>query len=62
MNRAELMTLCESVMGSQELAEQWMNRPAMALNYRHPANLMETEEGRKEVEILLRQIEGGVYI
>jgi putative toxin-antitoxin system antitoxin component (TIGR02293 family) len=62
MNEIELMELCTRVMGSTELAEQWMNRPAMGLNYQRPVDLLDTETGRDRVETLLIQIEGGVYI
>lgn len=62
MTQAELMTFCSRVMGSDALAQQWMSRPAMALNYRHPGDLMDTAEGREKIEVLLTQIEGGVYI
>lgn len=62
MNQTELMELCEQVMGSHELAEQWMSRPAMGLNYERPVDLIETQTGRDRVQTLLLQIEGGVYI
>ena len=62
MNQTELMELCEQVMGSHDLAEQWMSRPAMALNYERPVDLMDTQDGRERVRVLLIQIEGGVYI
>jgi len=62
MNEAELMELCTRVMGSAELAEQWMNRCSMALGYERPADLIDTQSGRERVLVLLIQIEGGVYI
>ncbi|TKA84378.1 DUF2384 domain-containing protein [Sulfitobacter sp. 15WGC] len=62
MNEAELMELCTRVMGSAELAEQWMNRCSMALGYERPADLIDTQSGRERVRVLLIQIEGGVYI
>ncbi|MFG6596251.1 antitoxin Xre/MbcA/ParS toxin-binding domain-containing protein [Sulfitobacter sp. 1A13368] len=62
MTETELMELCTKVMGSPELAEEWMSSTAMALDNRRPADLMETQSGRDEVEILLMQIEHGVYI
>ena len=62
MTQAELMTFCSKVMGSNALARAWMAEPAMALDYRCPCELMDTLEGRAEVEVLLTQIEHGVYI
>ncbi|MFG6638087.1 antitoxin Xre/MbcA/ParS toxin-binding domain-containing protein [Sulfitobacter sp. 1A12126] len=62
MNQTELMELCTQVMGSVELAEQWMNRAAMGLNYERPADLLDAQDGRDRIETLLIQIEGGVYI
>ena len=62
MNRTELMELCVRVMGTSELAEQWMNRCSMALGYERPVNLIDNQKGRDRVETLLIQIEGGVYV
>lgn len=62
MTQAELMTFCSKVMGSNALAREWMTEPAMALDYRHPCELMDTVEGREEIEVLLTQLEHGVYV
>ncbi len=51
MNQTELMTFCSKVMGSNTLARAWMSEPAMSLNYRCPCKLMDTVEGRAEVEV-----------
>lgn len=62
MNETELMELCTKVMGSTDLAEEWMSSPARGLDNRRPADLMETQSGRDRVETLLTQIDYGVYI
>lgn len=36
MTETELMELCTKVMGSPELAEEWMSSTAMAMDNRRP--------------------------
>jgi len=62
MNQTELMKFCSRVMGSDALARHWMTEPAMALDNRRPSGLMDTEDGRAEIEVLLTQLEFGVYV
>ena len=62
MNQAELMTLCSKVLGSDAIARDWMAEPAMALDNQPPAYLMDTKKGRQQIEVLLTQLEFGVYI
>jgi putative toxin-antitoxin system antitoxin component (TIGR02293 family) len=58
---AEILAKATSVMGSQEAAEQWLERPAMGLDQRRPIDLLSTPAGVELVETLLKRIEYGVY-
>ncbi|SDG83548.1 antitoxin Xre/MbcA/ParS toxin-binding domain-containing protein [Sulfitobacter delicatus] len=62
MNQTELIELCTQVMGSAENAEEWRSSPAIGLESKRPSDLMETQSGRDQMEILLTQIQYGVYI
>jgi putative toxin-antitoxin system antitoxin component (TIGR02293 family) len=59
---AEILTMATTVFGSQEEAEEWLERPAMGLNQRRPIDLLETPAGVELVENFLRQLEYGVYV
>jgi putative toxin-antitoxin system antitoxin component (TIGR02293 family) len=59
---AEILALATAVFGSQEEAEQWLERPATGLNQRRPIDLLETPAGVELVESFLRRIEYGVYV
>jgi putative toxin-antitoxin system antitoxin component (TIGR02293 family) len=58
---AAVLTKATEVLGSQQLAEEWLVRPAMALNRRRPIDLVSTEAGSELVEELLTRMEYGVY-
>ena len=58
---AEILAKATKVLGSQEEAEQWLERPAMALDQQRPIDLLATPAGAKLVETLLVRIEYGVY-
>ena len=47
--------------GSQDEAEQWLDRPAMGLDRRRPINLLATPAGVELVEQHLTRLEYGVY-
>lgn len=49
------------IAGSPEKLGQWMRTPVPALNDQTPFSLMQTKEGRKQVEDVLGRIEHGVY-
>jgi len=49
------------VLGSQDEAEQWLERPAIGLNQRRPIDLLATAAGTEIVEDFLRRLECGVY-
>lgn len=50
------------VLGSEDVARQWMREPAMGLNRQVPAKLVDTEAGAELVNTFLEQLEHGVYV
>ena len=58
---AEILAKASDVLGSQDEAERWLERPAMALEQRRPVELLATPAGTRLVEDLLGRIEYGVY-
>lgn len=53
--------LAAQVLGSQALADRWMERPAPALDGRCPGELLADDAGVEAVRELLMRIEYGVY-
>lgn len=47
--------------GSQEEAEQWLERPALGLDQRRPIDLLATPAGIELVEEDLTRLAHGVY-
>lgn len=47
--------------GSQEEAEQWLERPAIGLDQRRPIDLLATPAGIELVEQYLTRLAYGVY-
>ena len=58
---AEVLAKATAVLGSQAEAEQWLERPAIALNQQRPIDLLATSAGLEMVEHHLTRIEYGVY-
>ena len=58
---AEVLAKATAVFGSQEEAEQWLERPAVGLNQRRPIDLLATPAGVELVEDFLQRLEYGVY-
>ena len=58
---ADVLARATSVLGSQDEAEQWLERPAIGLNQRRPIDLLATAAGTEIVEDFLRRLEYGVY-
>ena len=58
---AEILAKATELFGSQEAAEQWLERPAIGLDQRRPLDLLATPAGVQLVETLLGRIESGVY-
>src|ERR1700730_9059643 len=59
---AEILAKATAVLGSQQEAEQWLERPAIGLNQRRPIDLLATTAGVEIVENYLERIEYGVYM
>jgi putative toxin-antitoxin system antitoxin component (TIGR02293 family) len=58
---AEILAHATRVFGSQTEAEQWLSRPAMALDQRRPIDLLRTYPGARLVAEYLTRMEHGVY-
>jgi len=58
---AEILAKATDIFGSQEEAEQWLERPAIGLNQKRPIDLLSTPAGSQLVVQLLERIEFGVY-
>jgi putative toxin-antitoxin system antitoxin component (TIGR02293 family) len=58
---AEILAKATAVLGSQEEAEQWLQRPAMGLDQRRPLDLLATPAGVEIVQDFLGRLEYGVY-
>lgn len=58
---AEILAKATEVLGSQEEAEKWLDRPAIGLNQRRPIDLLATPAGVKLVENHLTRLAYGVY-
>lgn len=58
---AEILAKATDVFGSQEEAEQWLERPAIGLEQRRPIDLLATPAGIELVEQYLTRLAYGVY-
>lgn len=58
---ASILARATAVFGSQEEAEQWLERPAIGLDQRRPIDLLATPAGTELVEDFLQRLEYGVY-
>ena len=58
---AEVLARASEVLGSQEAAERWLEKPAIGLNRRTPIELLATPVGVAMVNQYLSRIEYGVY-
>lgn len=58
---AEILAKATAVFGTQQEAEQWLERPAIGLDQRRPIDLLATPAGVEIVEDFLERIEYGVY-
>jgi len=59
---AEILAKATAVLGSQEEAEHWLERPALGLDQRRPIDLLETPAGAEIVAEFLDRLEYGVYV
>jgi putative toxin-antitoxin system antitoxin component (TIGR02293 family) len=58
---AEILSKATDVFGSQQEAEQWLERPAIGLDQRRPIDLLATPAGVELVEEYLERMVYGVY-
>ncbi len=58
---AEILARATDVLGSQEEAEKWLDRPAIGLDRRRPIDLLATPAGVELVEDHLTRLAYGVY-
>ena len=56
-----ILELGKRVLGSEDEVRLWLNSSVFSLEGQKPKDLIKTESGRKRVENVLLQIEGGVY-
>lgn len=61
LNYAEVLEKATAVLGSRELAEQWMAKPARGLDGETPIDLISNSVGYELVTDFLTRIEYGVY-
>lgn len=59
---AEIYARAIDVLGTEELADRWLQSPAIALNGRRPLELMATVQGAELVADTLDQLDRGVYL
>ena len=58
---AEILGRATELFGSQAEAEEWLERPAMALDQRKPIDLLSTPAGVEFIEDHLTRLEYAVY-
>jgi putative toxin-antitoxin system antitoxin component (TIGR02293 family) len=57
----QLLAKARDVLGSTQLAVEWMRKPAMALENRRPIELLTTEVGAGLVDEVIERMRFGVY-
>jgi putative toxin-antitoxin system antitoxin component (TIGR02293 family) len=60
MRVTRLVATAEETFGSQSKAASWLRRPTTALAGERPLDLMDTDEGGREVHALLGRISHGI--
>ena len=58
----EIKSLAETVFGSSALAEEWLNKPALALDHHKPMELIATRPGAELVREHLIRLDYGVAV
>ena len=58
---AEVLNSACELFSTQEAAEEWLRRPAMALDGRRPVDLLSTPAGVEAVEVLIGRLKYGVF-
>jgi putative toxin-antitoxin system antitoxin component (TIGR02293 family) len=59
---AEILAKATDVLGSQDVAEKWLETPAIGLDQRRPIDLLSTPAGVELVEDYLIRLDYGVYV
>jgi len=59
---AEILAKATDVLGSQDVAEKWLETPAIGLDQRRPIDLLSTPAGVELVEDYLVRLDYGVYV
>lgn len=57
----DITDLAQRVLGTREVAEAWLNHPAIALDGLKPLTILKTTPGIEAVKELLARMEYGVY-
>ncbi len=57
---ARMIAVAEETFGGQEKANSWLRRPTAALGGEKPLDLLDTDEGARQVETLLGRIGHGI--
>jgi putative toxin-antitoxin system antitoxin component (TIGR02293 family) len=57
---ARIIAAAEEVFGNADKADAWLRRATTALDGERPLDLLDTEEGAREVETLLTRIDHGI--
>ena len=60
MRVLRLLAAAEETFGNREKAATWLRRPTAALAGKRPLDLLDTNEGAREVETLLGRISHGI--
>lgn len=60
--RARITALAESILEDKAAARNWLTQPQSRLGGRVPQPLLSSEAGAREVEMLLRRLDAGVYV
>ena len=56
-----ILDLGKSVLGSEEAVKKWIHQPILLLDGQIPADIIDTESGRRKIESVLHQIEFGFF-
>jgi len=56
-----ILDVGKRVLGDEEEVKQWLYRPVHSIENQRPIDIIDTESGRRRIENVLLQIEGGAY-
>ena len=58
---ARVTIMAMQILGTQEKAKQWLERPNRALGGEVPLHLLDTDIGARQVEAVLGRIDYGIF-